>query len=105
MRDKADEFFKKQYYDFIQQVKTADTSEQAAEYTMQLATALYSIRDEHDRSVRATRCMTEAVLSLRSVTERCPQARELFATLKDDEDTKAQLTKQLEGAVHGHKKS
>ena len=105
MRDKADEFFKKQYYDFIQQVKTTETTEQATEYVVQLATALYAKRDEYGHDVRAERCITEAAISLRSVTEQYPQARELFTVLKDVEENKTKLVQKLQHAIHEHKKS
>ncbi|MFA7284668.1 MAG: hypothetical protein WC004_02495 [Candidatus Absconditabacterales bacterium] len=105
MRDTAEVFFKKHYYDFMQQVKGTETQEQATEYTMQLATALYAVRDAYSHDIRASRCITESILSLRSVTEQHLHAHELFATLKDNEETQTQLTQQLQQAVHKHKKS
>lgn len=101
MRDKATIFFSPaRYQEFIQKVKTTETQEQAAEYAMQLATALYAKRDEYGRSIRATMCMTESLLSLKMVTEQYPETQKHFAALYANDTSKQQLIETLQKIVH-----
>lgn len=105
MRDKADVFFNKKYYKFIEQVKITKTTEEAMQYAIELASALYPKRDRYDSNMRFTKCIQESLLSLEMLTSQQPEAHQHFVQLYNDETKTKELVNTLQNIVHKHKKS
>ncbi len=96
MSEKASEFFKKNYFGFVEQAKTIDNAETAAQYISELATALFAKRTQYyPRELRAAKCIVEAMLTLCSVTEAYPYAHTIFMTLKNDQPAQQGLIEKV----------